>query len=1042
MCRLLGPDRSLAASADENGANQHILPNGLKVVLLEDHSLPVVSCFVWYRVGARNETASVTGISHIVEHLLFQNVGRYRKGELGATIVANGGQFNGFTSDDFTTFFETIYPTKLALALRIESERMRGATFTEADLKHELARVKAELEQEEKDPLFNLNREVHATAYVRHSYRNPASGWKSDLDTITWRDAKEYYDRYFHPNNATLVIVGDFKTQPTLAAVAKYFETIPRSAAPIPDTRIVEPRQLAERRVILRYAGKKDQLEVAYHGPACVDADAPAMMVLEKLLNASLSGKLKIKLVDTKCCNWAKSAFELKHDPALFTVSLAAPGGSGAQKLLEAWDALAGELRSQPVSTDSELKRAKNQAEFALLSESDSPYKAGFQLGYFDMLQSWQMRQAWNERVRNVTASDLLRVCKKYLTPENRVVGVLAANCPKPSSGTSSGSGPRSPVKQAPNGHPLMSKTPISQAIEHVNLCSYKDKDDALAPGYIATSDVASSDTGDGERQTDQISTEPSEPKIESGAESKFMAPPAAGVPEPASIPGQPQFIIHVDEPTKQPALNAMETAASEVPKILPSTAAASSPRIHLKTLKNGTVVIVLESHLTPIVQIEGAIKAGDVFDPVNKKGMSDLCAHLLSNASGKQGRLQMAQLQEDMGLTPQAMLKFECGPETINFRTRCLSRDIAAQLNLLGSSLKEPQLQDADIEKAKADLFAALKGAEDSVTVRINRALLRSVLASNSAYYPVDPSDKARQIDQLKSTDVKDFFNQYITPDATVIVIAGDISAEKAFASVDKAFDGWSVDAPAKVTRAFPAAVESQRRLLKASIPFGSEKANSEKAKTMVSVGRLMNVKSDGKDYSTLLISDCALCKHPLFSRMILRLNGEPGLADSLSFEDMESRFLLFSNMISWSLTFPVEASLTSKATSTIQIELTKFTNSGISAEELAEIKRYLTLALPVQLMSSPAEASINLLNGYFAGTETNFLTSLTNQIRSADLESVNRFIKNQFKPDQSVLIIAGTAKSIKQVSVSAVGTKSGGTGEKDETEMHLIKD
>ncbi|MDR3616783.1 MAG: insulinase family protein [Candidatus Obscuribacterales bacterium] len=1204
----------LTVAKSENGPQQYTLPNGLKIVLLEDHSFPVVSCFVWYRVGTRNESSGTTGISHIVEHLLFQTVGHYRKGELGATIARNGGQFNGFTSDDFTAFFETISPSKLDLALRIEADRMRGATFTQTDLQEEVARVKSEFEENNKDLSRTLTREVRAAAYVQHPYRNPPGGWESDLESISLHDAKDFYDRFFHPNNATLVIVGDFKTPLTLNAVSKYFGPIAKSASPIPQVKVVEQPQTGERRVMLHGASKKDELQVAYHAPAFQNVDAPAMMVLEKLLNASISGKLKVKLVDTKVCGSARSAFELKRDPSLFTLVFTAPAGSGPQKVLEGWDALSNQLRSQLI-TDAELKKAKNLAEFAISSERDGPYKFAFQLGYCDVLHSWQLGANWMERLRNVTANDLMRVSKKYLTVENRVVGQLAGN-----------------VKAAPVSSPATPKAfnPQSKLISsdegfigHVQLCGYKSdnasvvvprseanidvlgaskylRDQVIADIGEPGIDVAPASTPSGSQgaaraiwhklrerinpnagastppatattsatqatsattktstsqsvaptvsakssastsaHKDSVTTEnqTTSSKEQTSADAdkssegrfrhvfrRFKAPPAAGIPDAAAIPLKtdisvkvvpPQISappkaparVAVPEPEKNaaakpevdsdkkteavgekaapgPSVSAVKTSASSesapvepaisppvqakvaspVTDAAPSTISAdptvstklnaagvtpasvsrsalslitkipatiltlpgtplankpvpqitpTGPAVQRKVLKNGVTLIVLESHLSPMVQIEGAIKAGSVFEPAGKKGLSSLCAHIMSNGPGKLGRPQIMQQQEDLGLPLAAMLKFESGPETINFKTRCLSRDLSAQLGLLGASIKDPALQDTDIDKARSDFFWATKNAEDSIMTRVNRALLRSTLAPNTSYYPLDSAERMREVSLVKPSDIKDFVGQYVTPDATVIVIAGDISADRAFSMVEHSLEGWS-NAQSKTPRVFPPATESARKLLKTSIPLADDKG-----KGAISFGRLIKMPSDQKDFSTLLITDCALNSHPIFSRLMQRFNSEAGLSENLSFEDLDSRFLPLSNMLSWSLTLPVESAMMPKSVLTVQGELNRFSRAGMTAEELLEVKRYLTAALPVKFMDSTSDAARNLLNGYFQDSSSNFLGDLIARVRNADLDTVNRFIRNDFKPGQAVLIVAGPAQALKQVSV-----------------------
>jgi hypothetical protein len=208
--------------AKENGVQEMVLANGLKVLLLEEHSFPVVTSMVVYRVGSRNENLGETGLSHLVEHLLFEKVGRYRKGELAATIARNGGMFNGFTSDDFTVFFETLSPAKLPIALRIEADRMHSATFTAEDVQAEIKRIEKELDTEAKDAANLLNKEVRSAAFQLHPYKNPTIGWRSDVQKLTLDDVKRHYRDYYQPSNATLVIVGDFDTKAQVAQVQKY----------------------------------------------------------------------------------------------------------------------------------------------------------------------------------------------------------------------------------------------------------------------------------------------------------------------------------------------------------------------------------------------------------------------------------------------------------------------------------------------------------------------------------------------------------------------------------------------------------------------------------------------------------------------------------------------------------------------------------------------------------------------------------------------------------------------------------------------------
>ena len=983
-----------------NQPQQYSLPNGLRIILLEDHSLPVVSSMVWYKVGARNEQPGLTGLSHIVEHLLFQTVGQYRKGELGATIVRNGGQFNGFTSDDFTSFYETMPPAKIDLALKIESERMKAATFSQADLNEEIARVKTELDESAKDPSNNLAREVRSAAFIQHPYRNPAEGWRQDLDSLTAKDAKEFYERYFRPNNATLVLVGDFKSQPTLISIGKLFGTIAKGVGAASNVRISEGPQVAERRVVVRAQSKKDEVQIAYHAPAFSDPDSVAMYVLEKLLNAPMSGRIKTKLLDSKLCGFGKSAFEIKKEPGLFTIDLTAPPGAGPQKVLEAWDLVASQLRTTPVS-DSELVRARNQAEFAVISERDGAYKAGFQLGYCETMQSWLKGWTSVDRIRAVNSADILRVCKRYLNPDARVVGFLVSQGAKPATAPTGQPQQKNapPTKAPPNAanpaNPLP-KMPISTTFGGTAKWGYKEDSKSLV--WPAASQ---------ERQELLLAQS-------TGGESSGT--PAKVTPTSTSSGG-------ASTSTRPAAIKSIEVKPTTPVEKAPPPAAL----VQKKVLKNGVTVLLIESHLAPIIQISGAIRAGDVFEPANKKGISSLLVQLLNDGPAKLSRHEIQQQQEDIGLTQSSMLKFDNSIETINLQSRCLSKDVFRQMQLIGSCLKGLSFEEADCEKAKSDFFASAKSTEDTTPVRVNRALLRSVMAPGSSYYPSDPKEKVHAANALKAADLKDFASQHLTPDSTVIVVAGDITPDLAFMQIERALDGWSNAASRHGT--LPQATENARKILKVSLPD-----SDIKGKTLLTVGRLMPSQSEKKDYADLLIADCALSNHPIFSRLAQRLTTDPSLENNLVFEDMESRYVPLSNMVSWSMTVPVDPRLVQKTSLAIQTELKRFAKSGITAEELAEVKRYLASSLPVRMMPSCTEAAKHVLTEYLQDSESNIPWQLISRIRSSDLTTINNFIKNEFKPDQSILIVAGqgagsvpTAKPVPSTSTEDDGSESG---------------
>lgn len=1001
------PQQKTAAKA---GAIEATLPNGLKVVMIEEHSFPVVSCLMSYRVGSRNEAPGVTGLSHLVEHMLFQNVGNFRKGEIGATIARIGGQFNGFTSDDFTVFFETLPAGKLDLALKIESERMRAAAFTKADVQAEVAHLEAEFERDSKDAPTALVREVRASAFQQHPYRNPTSGWKGDVQKLTWEDAKRFYEDYFRPSNATLVITGDFDKQAAASMIQRYFGSLPKLPPPAP-LRVFESEPSAEKRVTMPARNKKEFVYVAYHAPAFQDTDAPAMVVLEKVLNEGTSSRLKSKLIDTKNCWHALSAFELRKDPGLFTFSCHATASSNAPKTLEILDGVVGNLKSQPL-TDVELKTAKNHAEFTFLSERDGPYRAALHVGYFDALDAWGSAYSWIDRIKSVTAADVQRVARKYLVSEHRVVGLLSsANTTIPAK-------------------PAQTAKPEADPDKKTDKSSKSEKTDK--------SDKTKKDSKSKKAPFKPDSSKPGKPSHAHKHKSAFLLVPWANhtLAHSTSAFGNLWMSGYKDNdrapgPTQSSGTQTRVTQATGAPtglqpagsRIGSSVAAAESPatasqgktegRVKRAILKNGLTLLVFESHLSPIVQIVGATKAGAAYEPNGKRGIATLAAQLMNNGTSKLNRTQLIKAQDEIGLPSDAMIKFDAQMETINFKTRCLSRDFADQIVRIGALLRDPALQDSDVEKARQDAVQTLKRFDDRVGNRVDRALFRSLLAPETSYYPVDVMQMAKDLGPLKAADAKAYLSSHVTPKSTTIVITGDIDLDSAVRMVERATEGWVE----KGDRKTPTAQTSSRRVLKTSIPISDD--NSE---AMVMIGRLVPVSQYDEDYPALLLADCALTNHPIFSRLVLRMSDEIATASTLSADEISSRFKSLANMTAWTLTVPVQSSVVSRTVTPVQVELKKFVKTGLSQEELAEVKRFLSGALPTRYMSTTDDSAEFILECSLAGAAPDCLPVWLSYIRSAQLDAINRFIKTTFRPDLSSLVIAGSRKSIGQVRAASV--------------------
>ncbi len=1007
--------------AKENGVQEMVLANGLKVLLLEEHSFPVVTSMVVYRVGSRNENLGETGLSHLVEHLLFEKVGRYRKGELAATIARNGGMFNGFTSDDFTVFFETLSPAKLPIALRIEADRMHSATFTAEDVQAEIKRIEKELDTEAKDAANLLNKEVRSAAFQLHPYKNPTIGWRSDVQKLTLDDVKRHYRDYYQPSNATLVIVGDFDTKAQVAQVQKYFGPIAK-AEPPRAVRVVEPPQRAERRVLMKYSGNSDVVAMAYHAANIQDADAAALAVLEKLLVSGVGGRLKTKLVDSKICSNVRCTFEAKRDPGLFTINLASTPGTSAQKVIESCQSVLEQLRSTAVP-EAELKRARNHAEFHVLAERDGPYRTAFHLAYAESIESWPAAFAWFTKVRAVSSSDIQRVAKRYFNQENRVLGVLSGAANKPVAVKKDGKDSAT-SKDAKDSKDSKDKDrdkdkDKSEAKSDSKADSKKDSSKKEAGKSKSDKDKSDKDKSDKDKLKKPVKNGPhhktawAEPRLPFALSGCAYKNDDETVGDLTQLGGRALHLAQgtssssSSSPSSNPGTAANNTGASANNVKASLAEIAANRNIKKAVLKNGMTIAVLETKLSPSVQIIGAVKAGEAYEPVGKRGVSAVLAQSMADGSPKYSHQLAVTVQDELGIAPSSMVRFDSGPQWISFQTRCLSRDTGTLLGLLASQLHEPLIKDADVEHAKQVVIDRVKHTEDTVKARVKRALMQGLIAPNTSFYPLEPMDKARFVGALKASDLSDFHSQAIRPDATTIVFVGDISLSQAVELTERSFAAWSGKSTAKkvLVQANP------RRMLKSSMTI------DKRQDTMVTIGRLVDTGLGRPDYPLLLLSDCALTSHPIFSRFAEKISGELGLSSSMSLEDLASDVESLPGTTVWSIDMPLVSNLMPVAVRSIQTELKKFGRTGLTAEEYSEVRLYLTGALPVRWMANSHLAAHSILESVVLDGACDPLPLIQQGIRSSSLESLNRFVRTTFKPDRATVVIAGTKQSIGQI-------------------------
>jgi zinc protease len=408
-------------AAAASSVHETTLDNGLSVLIQEVHTAPVAAFMVWYRVGSRNETAGITGISHLLEHMMFKGTPTYGKGEISKLLQKNGATFNAGTSLDYTVYFEVLASDRLELAMKIEADRMVHATIPDEEHRLEMTVVRSELERNEDNPTRALYLEAMAQAFKAHPYHWPTIGWRTDVEQIRTSQIRDYYKSHYMPNNATVVVVGDVDRDQVLAMVKRHFSSIPKGTDPPPMT-TVEPVQMGERRFKIRKPGDTRYFLAAYRNPTLAHPDNYALDVLSIILGHGQTSRLYQAVVEKKIATDVDASNDTGKDPLLFMVQATVAPGSTLDKTEAALFAEIDRLKREPVTAD-ELQRAKKQVEASFVYSKDSIRSLAQQLGYYNTVASWRYLDGYLDHVRAVTAADVQRVASAYLGEESRTVG-------------------------------------------------------------------------------------------------------------------------------------------------------------------------------------------------------------------------------------------------------------------------------------------------------------------------------------------------------------------------------------------------------------------------------------------------------------------------------------------------------------------------------------------------------------------------------------------------------------------------------------------
>jgi predicted Zn-dependent peptidase len=423
---LPGESRASSLTPENFKVEKHVLDNGLVVLLREDHSVPAVTFWQWYKVGSRNERPGITGISHYFEHMMFNGSENVPPKAYDQIVESNGGVSNAFTSRDMTPYFEDMASDRLEVLFRIDSDRMRNLTLVPEVLKSELEVVKEERRLRTDNSIFGmLDEQLYAVAFNASPYRWPVVGWMGDLDSMEREDLVEYFHTYYAPNNCILVLVGDFESAWALAKIKEYFADIPAHDPPAEPVN-AEPEQRGERRVKVHYPAQQVVVMGGYKVPGVDSKDGYVLDVLSSILGDGESSRFHRSLVyDKQIALVAGTYFATRLQPGLFEFwAMMRPGNEAAEGEAAIYDAIEKIKTDGP--TERELQKARNLLEAGFVKGMKTNNGVGQTLGFYEHIYGDHQKMfGVIDMYRAVTIEDCKRVASKYFVAEKRTVAVL-----------------------------------------------------------------------------------------------------------------------------------------------------------------------------------------------------------------------------------------------------------------------------------------------------------------------------------------------------------------------------------------------------------------------------------------------------------------------------------------------------------------------------------------------------------------------------------------------------------------------------------------
>ncbi|HYP25413.1 MAG TPA: pitrilysin family protein [Blastocatellia bacterium] len=431
LASLLLVSMHAGARAQSFDVKTHMLKNGMKILVQEDHSIPSAALYIFYRIGSRNERPGTTGISHFFEHMMFNGAKKYGPGEFDRVMEAAGGRNNAYTSNDVTVYQDWFTPSALELIFDLEADRIQNLSFDPKVIESERGVVYSERRSRvDSENSGLLSEQLYATAFTAHPYQWPVIGWAVDIENWTMEDLKDHFKMGYSPSNATMVVVGNVKTDEIIRLAQKYIEPIPANAPP-PKVTTKEPEQLGERRVVVKKFAQLPLLNIGYHVPETASPDYYPLQVLETVLLSGQSSRMYQRLVDKdQLALFVSGGITFSFDPMLFDITVQPKAGVAPEAVERALYEELDKVKAQSI-TDQELEKAKNILLANFYRRMKTIAGKADTLGTYEVFfGDYKKLFTTADDLNKVSKADIQRVAQKYFNEKNRTVATLIPEAP------------------------------------------------------------------------------------------------------------------------------------------------------------------------------------------------------------------------------------------------------------------------------------------------------------------------------------------------------------------------------------------------------------------------------------------------------------------------------------------------------------------------------------------------------------------------------------------------------------------------------------